>query len=251
MGKTALALNVAVYVARRNVPVVFFSLEMSDEQLALRAFSDVIGVPSEKMRSGRLTQEQIDGAVKSADVFADVPLFIDQAGGISIAQLTSKARRLKRKHGIGLIVVDYLQLMQASKSRGNRVQDITEITVGLKALAKELRVPVLALSQLSRSVEQRENKRPQLADLRESGSIEQDADIVLFVYREEYYLERAQPTDCDAIDEWQEKLRACSGKAEIIIGKQRHGPLGIIPVAFDGQLTRFSNLAREAGYDRS
>jgi replicative DNA helicase len=246
MGKTALATNIAFNVAHQvQIPVGFFSLEMSASQLAMRILSERVQIPSNKLRRGDIEGRDFKQLMAEAESLNKLPIFTDQLGGITIAQLTARARRMKRKHNIGLIVVDYLQLMQPSKRRENRVQDITEITIGLKTLAKELEVPVLALSQLSREVEKRESKRPQLSDLRESGSIEQDADVVLFVYRDEYYLERAAPAEDDAARylEWQGKLAAAAGKAEIIIGKQRHGPLGVVPVAFDGSLTRFSSLA--------
>ncbi len=249
MGKTALATNIAFHIANTQGPVDFYSLEMSAEQLAARVLGERIGVASSKIRSGKASPDQLKRMLEEAQSLSSVPLHIDQTGGISIAQLAARARRRKRKHGTVLIVVDYLQLMQASrKGSGSRVQDVSEITTGLKALAKELETPILALSQLSRNVEHRDNKRPQLSDLRESGSIEQDADTVLFVFREEYYAEREQPsvTDSNAYADWQAKLSAVAGKAEIIIGKQRHGELAIIPVAFSGELTRFSNLAREA-----
>jgi replicative DNA helicase len=176
-----------------------------------------------------------------------IPLYIDQTGGISIAQLAARARKLKRQKGLGLLIVDYLQLLTGSSKRSdNRVQEITEITTGLKALAKELQVPIIALSQLSRQVEQREDKRPQLSDLRESGSIEQDADVVMFVFREEYYVERLKPSEGTAeFGEWMTKMQQVSGKAEVIIGKQRHGPVGTVELAFESHLTRFGNLARD------
>ena len=250
MGKSALATNIAVHVAKSlGLFVDFYSLEMSPEQLALRQLASDIEVPSDRMRTGKLSSQQLEALARAAHALQDLPLSIDKTGGISIAQLSARARRTKRRKNTGLIVVDYLQLMQASRRRssGNRVEDITEITTGLKALAKELSVPVLALSQLSRNVEHRDNKRPQLSDLRESGSIEQDADVVMFVYREEYYLEKAQPavSDPSAYADWQSKMAQAAGKAEIILGKQRHGPVGIVPVAFSGEFTRFSNLARE------
>jgi replicative DNA helicase len=248
MGKTALATNVAFNVAQNGVGVAFFSLEMSAKQLALRVLSERIEVPSSRIRVGRVSEKEIGDLVRKAGELSSLPLFTDQLGGATIAQVVSRARRLKRKHNIGLIVIDYLQLMQAARRRENRVQDITEITTGLKALAKELKVPVLALSQLSRETEKRENKRPQLSDLRESGSIEQDADVVLFAYREEYYVKNQEPPANEVAKylEWQAKLAAVSGKAEVIIGKQRHGETGTVLLAFSGELTRFSNLAKEA-----
>ncbi len=180
---------------------------------------------------------------------SEVPLFIDQTGGISIAQLAARARKLKRQRGLGVLVVDYLQLLTGSSRRSaeGRVQEVSEITTSLKALAKELQVPVIALSQLSRAVEQREDKRPQLSDLRESGSIEQDADVVMFVFREEYYVERKKPseTNVEEMLKWQAEMAAVHGKAEVIIGKQRHGPTGTVPLSFEANFTRFGNLARE------
>jgi replicative DNA helicase len=260
MGKTALATNIAWNVARHGrvspdcepitAPVHFFSLEMSAEQLATRILSAEIEVPSEKLRRGAVEERHVRDLIAAEHQLRDVPLIIDQTGGISIAQLAARARRTKRRCGTALIVIDYLQLMTGSHRRGgNRVEEVTEITTGLKALAKELQVPIIALSQLSRQVEGRTEKRPQLADLRESGSIEQDADVVLFVYREEYYVERAEPDAADGAKhaEWQSAMQRCAGKAEVILGKQRHGPTGVVPLSFDGRLTRFSNLAREAG----
>lgn len=258
MGKTALATKIALNVAR-GVPGVdpdtgdivrrprhvhFFSLEMSGEQLASRLLSDLSGVPSNLIRLGKFDENQLM-AIRDADhVLNSLPMTIEQTGGISIGALSAKARREKRKNGTGLIVVDYLQLMQAASSRGgNRVQEITEITVGLKALAKELGVPLLALSQLSRGLERNEDKRPQLSDLRESGSIEQDADVVLFVYREEYYWLRKNPKPATPDPVWQADYDEIGGKAEVIIGKQRHGPIGTVELAFDGAHTRFDNLA--------
>ena len=258
MGKTALATNIAWHAARHGrmsadgeptaAPVHFFSLEMSAEQLATRILSAEIGVPSEKLRRGAMEERHMRDLILAEQHLRDVPLIIDQTGGISIAQLAARARRTKRRRGTALIVVDYLQLMTGAQRRGgNRVEEVTEITTGLKALAKELQVPILALSQLSRQVEARTEKRPQLADLRESGSIEQDADVVMFVFREEYYIERAEPDPSDGVryGEWQDAMRRCAGKAEVIIGKQRHGPTGIVPMMFDGRLTRFATLARD------
>lgn len=247
MGKTALATNIAWNVARQGVTVDFRSLEMSAEQLAMRILSSVAGVPSEKLRRGSCDEREMRDVIEAQRAVEDTPLLTDESGGLSIAQLAARARRTKRKHGTELIVIDYLQLMAGGKrTRDNRVQEVTEITTGLKALAKELEVPIIALSQLNRAVEGRAEKRPQLSDLRESGSIEQDADIVLFVYREEYYIERTKPaeSDMEAALEWGKKMAAAAGKAEVIIGKQRHGPIGIVDMAFDGPLTRFSDLAR-------
>ncbi len=263
MGKTALATNIAFNVARayRTEPgpdggervvdgavVGFFSLEMSSEQLATRILSEQAAVPSEKIRRGMIREEEFRRLREAALALEQLPLFIDQTGGISVAQLAARARRLKRQHGLGLIVIDYLQLLTGSRARATdgRVQEITEITTGLKALAKELQVPILALSQLSRQVEQRDDKRPQLADLRESGSIEQDADVVMFIFREEYYLERAEPRPgTPEHEEWQAKIGAVHQEAEVIIAKQRHGPTGTVKLHFDGAITRFSDLARD------
>ncbi len=263
MGKTALATNIAYNVARAYRPgqdalgnphaveggvVAFFSLEMSAEQLATRIIASEAGIPSNDIRRGRITEEQFKALVDISAEIDRLPLFIDDTGGLTIAQVAARARRIKRQHGLGLIVIDYLQLLAGSSRRAmeGRVQEVTEITTGLKALAKELNVPIIALSQLSRQVEARDDKRPQLADLRESGSIEQDADVVLFLYREEYYLERRKPDESEAekFTKWQEKMEKVHGTAEIIIAKQRHGPTGTVEVQFNGNLTRFSNLAR-------
>ena len=263
MGKTSLATNIAYHVAKNyraehrpdgslqvldGGVVAFFSLEMSSEQLATRIISERAGIPSEKIRRGKITEDEFHALSAAAQELQALPLYIDATGGITIAQLSARARRLKRQRGLGLIIVDYLQLLAGSsrKASEGRVQEVTEITVGLKSLAKELAVPVIALSQLSRQVETREDKRPQLADLRESGSIEQDADIVMFVYREEYYLGRSQPQlNTPEFYTWQEKMSKIEGVAEVIIGKQRHGPTGTIELQFDGQLTRFSDLIRD------
>jgi len=217
---------------------------MASEQLATRIVSEQAGIPSERVRRGVIERDEFDRLVDAAQRLNDLPLYIDQTGGISIAQLAARARRLKRQKGLGLIVVDYLQLLTGSHKRASegRVQEVTEITTGLKALAKELSVPVIALSQLSRQVENRDDKRPQLADLRESGSIEQDADVVMFVYREEYYLEREQPREGTPEHlEWQDRMAQAEGLAEVIIGKQRHGPTGSIKLVFQGEITRFSD----------
>jgi replicative DNA helicase len=220
---------------------------MAAEQLATRIIAEVSNVPSNEIRRGEIDQEQFERIYHASRELESLPLYIDDTGGISIAQLAARARRLKRQHGLGLLIVDYLQLLTGSGSKRNdgRVQEITEISMGLKALAKELNVPVIALSQLSRQVEQRDDKRPQLADLRESGSIEQDADVVLFVYREEYYLKRAEPRpDSEAHAKWIVDCDAARGVAEVIIGKQRHGPIGKVELAFEEKLTKFSNLDR-------
>jgi replicative DNA helicase len=260
MGKTALATNIAYHVARTyrqdvqsEIPldgavVGFFSLEMSAEQLATRIISEQSYIPSERIRRGRIESEEFDRIVEASQELQTLPLYIDQTGGITVAQLAARARRLKRQRDVGLIVVDYLQLLSGSSRRASegRVQEVSEITTGLKALAKELHVPVLALSQLSRQVENREDKRPQLADLRESGSIEQDADVVLFVFREEYYVERRQPREnTEEHKQWQAEMDMVTGKAEVIIGKQRHGPTGTVRLAFTPEFTRFGNLAAE------
>ncbi len=262
MGKSALATNIAFNIARAyefearpdgtqatvNGGVVgFFSLEMSAEQLATRIVSEQAGVPSYKIRRGDISEPEFHRVAQAAREMQTIPFYIDQTGGISIAQLAARARRLKRQRGLDLLVVDYIQLLSASKTRSdNRVQELTEITTGLKALAKELNVPILALSQLSRQVEARDDKRPLLSDLRESGSIEQDADVVMFIFREEYYLKNKQPHEgTEEFLEWQSKMEQVHGKAEIIIGKQRHGPTGTVELAFEAEVTRFANLARE------
>ncbi|MCC6206102.1 MAG: replicative DNA helicase, partial [Hyphomicrobiales bacterium] len=227
----------------------FFSLEMSSEQLATRIISEQTEIPSSKIRRGEINEAQFDLLVGCAQTMQKLPLFIDATGGISIAQLAARARRLKRQRGLDVIVIDYVQLMQGSsaKSSQNRVQEITEITTGLKALAKELGVPIIALSQLSRQVESRDDKRPQLSDLRESGSIEQDADVVLFVYREEYYLKNKEPKPgSDEYIKWEGEMNDARGKAEIIIAKQRHGPTGTVPLGFQGEFTRFFDLADDS-----
>ncbi|MGV1014153.1 MAG: DnaB-like helicase C-terminal domain-containing protein, partial [Methyloceanibacter sp.] len=204
--------------------------------------------PSERIRRGRIDSDEFDRIVEVSQELQNLPLYIDQTGGITVAQLAARARRLKRQRGIGFIVVDYLQLLSGSSRRAaeGRVQEVSEITTSLKALAKELHVPILALSQLSRQVEQREDKRPQLADLRESGSIEQDADVVLFVFRQEYYLERREPSlNTEEHGQWRSQMEAVTGQAELIIGKQRHGPTGTVMLQFTPEFTRFSNLAQE------
>ncbi len=262
MGKTSLVTNIAFNVARAwrgevqpdgtnktvNGGIVgFFSLEMSSEQLATRIIAEQSGVSSSDIRRGRITEDQFAAIAQAAREMNRVPLYVDQTGGLSIAQLTARARRLKRQRGLDLLIIDYIQLLQGSTKKGdNRVQEVTEITNQLKALAKELNVPVLALSQLSRQVENRDDKRPQLSDLRESGSIEQDADVVLFVYREEYYLRNKEPKEGTPEHlTWQTEMDQVHGIAEVIIGKQRHGPTGTVRLWFEDRLTRFSNLARE------
>jgi replicative DNA helicase len=263
MGKTALATNIAYNVARaydaeeqtdgsvkvlNGGIVAFFSLEMSSEQLATRIIAEQSGISSERIRRGKITHDEFDRLVEVSQELNRLPLYIDATGGLTIAQVAARARRMKRQRGLGLIVVDYLQLLAGSsrKSNENRVQEVSEITVGLKALAKELNVPIMALSQLSRQVEARDDKRPQLSDLRESGSIEQDADVVMFVYREEYYLSKKEPhPGTPEYLKWQEEAARAHGRAEVIIGKQRHGPTGIVELQFEAQLTKFQNLAKE------
>ncbi|MEC9345667.1 MAG: replicative DNA helicase [Pseudomonadota bacterium] len=264
MGKTALAVTVGLNAARAYRPVRddtgrvvdaegavvgIFSLEMSREQLATRIVSEQTRIRSTDLRKGTIDRDTyVNRVVPATQELSDLPLYIDDTPAISIAQLRSRARRLKRQHGLGLIIVDYIQLMRPSgtKRTENRVQEITEITQGLKAVAKELNVPVLALSQLSRAVEQRDDKRPQLSDLRESGSIEQDADVVMFIYREAYYEQKNKPDEGDyaAMEAWQAKMSDIYNKTEVIIGKQRHGPTGTIELFFEPEYTTFKNLDR-------
>ncbi len=264
MGKTSLATNIAFNIAQAYEPVQqadgsfaaknggvvgFFSLEMSSEQLATRIISEQTEIASSKIRRGEITEGEFERLVACSQMMQRIPLFIDQTGGISIAQLSARARRLKRQRGLDVLVIDYVQLMQGSSAKAsqNRVQEITEITTGLKALAKELGVPIIALSQLSRQVESRDDKRPQLSDLRESGSIEQDADVVLFVYREEYYLKNKEPKPgTDEYIKWEADMNEMRGKAEVIVAKQRHGPTGSVSLAFQGEFTRFSDLAEDS-----
>ncbi|MDC0628746.1 replicative DNA helicase [Pelagibacteraceae bacterium] len=251
MGKTALATNIAYHAAQtlmsrqEKSSVAFFSLEMSSEQLSTRILSEQARIKSDDIRRGKVTEEEINRYIETSRNIYNLPLFIDETPAITIATLSNRARRIKRLFGVSLIVVDYIQLMRGGNLNRNdgRVQEISEITQGLKALAKELGVPVLALSQLSRAVEQRDDKQPQLADLRESGSIEQDADVVMFVYREAYYLERKQPK-LGSIEhaEWQSKMNDVNGLADIILGKQRHGPTGTVKVQFEGIYTKFKDL---------
>lgn len=261
MGKTALATNIAFHVARNyrtekqpdgtekaidGAVVGFFSLEMSAEQLATRIIAEQAGVSSGKIRRGRIIEEEYNRLVRVSQELQSLPLYIDETGGITVAQLAARARKLKRQRNLGLIIVDYLQLLTGSSKRANdnRVQEVSEITQRLKALAKELDVPIIALSQLSRQVESRDDKRPQLADLRESGSIEQDADVVAFVFREEYYVERRMPSEgTPEFFEWVDEMEKVAGLAEVIIGKQRHGPTGTIKLHFQADVTRFSDLA--------
>ena len=263
MGKTSLATNIAFNIAKayqgekqpdgaietKNGGIVgFFSLEMSAEQLATRIIAEQSGVASYKIRRGDIRPEDFYKITDAARDMQTIPFYIDQTGGISIAQLAARARRLKRQRGLDVLVVDYLQLLSGSSKKGeNRVQEMTEITTGMKALAKELSVPIIALSQLSRQVENRDDKRPQLSDLRESGSIEQDADVVMFVFREEYYLANKEPrAGTPEYEKWQLDMSLVHGKAEVIIGKQRHGPTGTVEMQFEGQFTRFSDLAHDS-----
>jgi len=270
MGKTALATNIAYNAARARKPreaddntehthrILFFSLEMSSEQLATRILSQQSGIPSDRIRRGEINADEFQAFAVASQEMHRVSMFIDDTPAISVSAMRTRARRLKRQSGLDLIVVDYLQLLQPSMGRRaeNRVQEISEITRGLKTLAKELEVPVLALSQLSRQVENREDKRPQLADLRESGSIEQDADVVMFIFREEYYLEKGEPIQ--GVDEkrekfeerhahWQTRRNEVANTASVIIAKQRHGPVGTIELYFDGARTLFDDLDRQHG----
>jgi replicative DNA helicase len=267
MGKTALATNIAFHVAQSYAwepqpdgskktvnggVVAFFSLEMSGEQLAMRILADVSGVSSDRLRKGEIDASEFGRVRDAAMDIQSAPLFIDATGGISISKLAARARRLKRQSGLDLIVVDYLQLVTAGEGSrvDNRVQEVSMITQGLKALAKELSVPIIALAQLSRQVESREDKRPQLSDLRESGSIEQDADVVMFIYREAYYMGRAEPREGSPEHlTWQEEMDRIHNVAEVIIGKQRHGPIGTVKLHFHGELTKFSNLARDGRFE--
>ena len=249
MGKTALATNIAFNAAQAAAQeggsVGFFSLEMSAEQLATRILAEVTRVPSNKVRNGELNQHEFDSLVLKSRELQAAPLFIDDTPALTVSALRTRARRLKRQHGLSLIVIDYLQLVQGNQQSRNdgRVQEISEITRGLKTLAKELNVPVVALSQLSRAVEQREDKRPQLADLRESGTIEQDADVVMFIFREEYYLRRREPREgTEEHEKWQEEMDRVYSRAEVIVAKQRHGPVGTVPLKFEASFTRFDNL---------
>ncbi len=266
MGKTSLACNIAFDVARNYAweprpdgtrktvsggVVAFFSLEMSAEQLAMRLLAEASGVSGDRLRKGEIDAMEFGRIRDAALEIQEAPLYIDATGGLSLAKLTARARRLKRTSGLDLIMVDYLQLVTVgSGSSDNRVQEVSAITQGLKALAKELSVPVIALSQLSRQVENREDKRPQLSDLRESGSIEQDADMVMFIYRESYYLSRTEPREgTEEHFKWQEQMDTVKGLAEIVIGKQRHGPIGTVKLSFNEDLTKFGNLARDGRYD--
>jgi replicative DNA helicase len=270
MGKTALATNIAFSAARRAIldgwteksadsyggpgaAVAFFSLEMSAEQLAARILAEQSNISGERLRKGEISHAEFRDLARAAQELHDLPLLIDDTPALTIAALRTRARRLKRQKKIGMVVIDYLQLLQGSQrnasSGDNRVAEVSEITRGLKNLAKELNVPVLALSQLSRAVEQREDKRPQLADLRESGTIEQDADIVLFVYREEYYHAQKKPEDgSEKFDKWLEKATRIDGRAEVIVGKQRHGSTGAVPLMFHKATTKFSDIAEGDGW---
>ena len=262
MGKTALATNIAFNAAKafrdsggkEGAQVAFFSLEMSHDQLTTRILADQASISSDSLRKGNISEVQFRDFAQAAHSLSSVPLYIDDTPSLTIGAVRARSRRLKRKSGLGLIVIDYLQLLRGSGSRqseANRVLEVSEITRGLKALAKELQVPVLALSQLSRGVEQREDKRPMLSDLRESGSIEQDSDVVMFVYREEYYLSREEPAQRPSEDSskfneryanWSQRLQETANIAEAIVAKQRHGPIGIVKMQFDPNFTRFSDL---------
>ena len=249
MGKTALATNIAFHAAKkiqddgRKSTIAFFSLEMSSEQLSTRILAEQSRIKSNDIRRGRISEDQFDKFIETSKNISELPLYIDETPAISIAALSNRARRIKRLYGLDMVVVDYIQLMRASNFKDGRVQEISEITQGLKALAKELSVPVLALSQLSRAVESRDIKKPQLSDLRESGSIEQDADVVMFVYREAYYLEKLEPRPATVEHaEWQSKMNEVSNLAEIIIGKQRHGPTGNVMLEFEAMFTKFKDI---------
>jgi len=262
MGKTSLATNIAFNVAKAwkrgrkqdgtdgtvdGGVVGFFSLEMSAAQLAQRVLSEAAEVPSELIRRGDLNEQEFQRYMLAAQDLERCPLYIDDTPALPISQVAARARRLKRSPGgLDLLIVDYLQLLRGSGKADNRVNEVSEITQGLKAIAKELNIPVIALSQLSRQVESREDKRPQLSDLRESGSIEQDADVVMFVYRGEYYKEREKPAEdnLEAMTRWQQEMESLHGRAEVIIGKQRHGPVGSIELSFEGRFTRFGNLVK-------
>lgn len=268
MGKTSLATNIAFNVAKAYKKGVrpdgtegaveggivgFYSLEMSSEQLAARILSEASEVPSQQIRRGDMTEQEFRRFVDAAKALEACPLYIDDTPALPIAQLAARARRLKRSHGLDVLIIDYLQLCRGTSE--NRVQEIGEISMGMKAIAKELNIPVIALSQLSRGVESRDDKRPQLSDLRESGSIEQDADVVMFVFREEYYKEREKPGehDLERMAAWQEEMERLHARAEVIIGKQRHGPIGTVDLSFEAQFTRFGNLVKpwqqDQGYE--
>ncbi len=250
MGKTALATNIAFNAAQklqdsgRKSSIAFFSLEMSSEQLSTRILAEQSRIKSNDIRRGKISDEQFDKFIETSKNISELPLYIDETPAISIAALSNRARRIKRLFGLDMIVVDYIQLMKGSyNNKDGRVQEISEITQGLKAIAKELSIPVVALSQLSRAVEQRDDKKPQLSDLRESGSIEQDADVVMFVYRESYYLKNKEPRPATVEHaEWQAKMNEVSHLAELIISKQRHGPTGNITLEFEEMFTKFKDL---------
>ena len=269
MGKTSLATNVAFNIAKAYKKgmrpdgtegavdggvVGFYSLEMSSEQLAARILSEAAEIPSEQIRKGDMTEDEFRRFIEAAKALEACPLYIDDTPALPISTLAARARRLKRTHGLDALFVDYLQLVRPASSRSDgRVQEISEITQGLKAIAKELAIPVVALSQLSRQVESREDKRPQLSDLRESGSIEQDADVVMFVFREEYYKEREKPGehDTEGMMKWQDEMQMLEGRAEVIIGKQRHGPIGTVDLYFEDSFTKFSDPVRDGrSYDQ-
>jgi replicative DNA helicase len=267
MGKSAMAVNIAFNVAKNYAwepqpdgtkktvsggVVAFYALEMSAEQLGMRLLAEVSGISGDRLRKGEIDASEFGRVRDAAMEIQSCPLYIDDTGGLSLSKLVARARRLKRQVGLDLIIVDYLQLITVGDGRGteNRVQEVTQITQGLKALAKELMVPVIACAQLSRQVENREDKRPQLSDLRESGSIEQDADVVMSIYREAYYLSRTEPREGTAEHlTWQEEMDRVRGVAEIIIGKQRHGPIGTVKLSYHEDLTKFGNLAREGRFD--
>ncbi|MBL3703124.1 replicative DNA helicase [Sulfitobacter sp. BDSS02] len=261
MGKTSLATNIAFNVAkaykRGRLPdgtegavqggvVGFYSLEMSAEQLAGRILAEASEISSHKIRQGDMTEGEFRRFVEAAKALEACPLYIDDTPALPISQLAARARRLKRTQGLDVLIIDYLQLVRGTGRSDNRVNEISEITMGMKAIAKELNIPVIALSQLSRQVESRDDKRPQLSDLRESGSIEQDADVVMFVYRGEYYKEREKPGEenVEAMAQWIEEMERLHGKAEVVIGKQRHGPIGTVELSFEAQFTRFGNLVK-------
>ncbi|MCW9036027.1 MAG: replicative DNA helicase [Rhodospirillales bacterium] len=266
MGKTALCTNIAYKAAEAHMKsngeeggvVAFFSLEMSADQLAARILSERTSISSDGMRKGNLSDEEFDRLVLESQHLYKLPLYIDDTPALTVSALRTRARRLQRQNGLGMIIVDYLQLLSPpanGSSQGNRVQEVSEMTRGLKGLAKELQVPVIALSQLSRAVESREDKRPQLSDLRESGSIEQDADVVMFIFREEYYLQRSEPLQraeesadkyAERYEHWAQRCQEVGNKAELIVAKQRHGPIGNIGLFFDGQFARFGDLADDA-----
>ena len=267
MGKTALATNIAYNVAEfmshdksvdpKSRGVAFFSLEMSADQLASRILSTVTQTPGHKMRTGELDNAEFTRIAAAVRELETIPLYIDDTPGLNINAIRTRARRLKRNKGLGLIVIDYIQLIMGTgnkKTEGNRVQELSEISRGLKILAKELNVPVIALSQLNRGVEQRDDKRPVMSDLRESGSIEQDADIVMFVFRENYYIQNEEPKQRagetpehlqNRMEEWQKRVRETANIGEVIIGKQRHGPTGTVKLFWNGEFAQFGNLIKE------